>query len=412
MGKKTVLKNNVVLISEYMPHSHNAAIGFMFSVGSRHEKETERGISHFCEHMLFKGTSSRKRRDIVYAFDKMGGLVNAFTERDDVFMYSVLPSSPENISTAVEILCDMTQNCIFPADEIEKERAVIQNEISAVEDDIEESSIDQLADFIWHNQDLAQTITGSADDVASITREQLFDWYKKYIKNGPLTVFISGKFDFETIISMLEKLPDRKILDCSFNAKFCSGFKSKKSRFNQVQLYYMYPLKMPLDIRLYYTLLVLNALFGDTMTSRLFEHLREDRGLCYSVYSFMSCYSDTGVWGAAVSCDSKQTQMVLDCLKKEFELLCTRNISDEEISLAKEHLCGEELMGCDDVEYVMKKLQRHYLMSLSLLDTQETVSTIRSIEKNDIIKYVESNIMNIEPAVFVYGKKAVRDFIL
>ena len=126
----------------------------------------------------------------------------------------------------------------------------------------------------------------------------------------------------------------------------------------------------------------------------------------------MSCYSDTGVWGAAVSCDSKKTQMVLDCLKKEFDLLCTRNVSDEEISLAKEHLCGEELMGCDDVEYVMKKLQRHYLMSLSLLDTQETVSTIRSIEKNDIIKYVESNIMNIEPAVFVYGKKAVRDFIL
>ena len=246
MGKKTVLKNNVVLISEYMPHSHNAAIGFMFSVGSRHEKETERGISHFCEHMLFKGTSSRKRRDIVYAFDKMGGLVNAFTERDDVFMYSVLPSSPENISTAVEILCDMTQNCIFPADEIEKERAVIQNEISAVEDDIEESSIDQLADFIWHNQDLAQTITGSADDVASITREQLFDWYKKYIKNGPLTVFISGKFDFETIISMLEKLPDRKILDCSFNAKFCSGFKSKKT----VLIKFSYIICIPLKCRL------------------------------------------------------------------------------------------------------------------------------------------------------------------
>ncbi|MBP5359458.1 MAG: insulinase family protein [Treponema sp.] len=412
MGNKTVLKNNVVLVSEYMPHSHNAAIGFMFSVGSRHEKECERGISHFCEHMLFKGTKSRKRRDIVYAFDKMGGLVNAFTERDDVFMYSVLPSSPENISTVVEILCDMTQNCIFPADEIEKERTVIQNEISAVEDDIEESSIDQLADFIWHNQDLAQTITGSADDVASITREQLFDWYEKYFKNGPLTVFISGNFEIENVVSMLEKLPDRKNLDYSFNAKFYSGFKSKKSRFNQNQLYYMYPLRMPLDLRHYYTLLVFNALFGDTMTSRLFEHLREDRGLCYSVYSFMSCYSDTGVWGASVSCDLKQTLQTLDCLKKEFSTLCTDDFSDEEITLAKEHLCGEELMGCDDVEYVMKKLQRHYLLSLPLLDAQETIGTIRSIEKNDIIEFVSENIKNIKPAVFVYGKKIVRDFTI
>ena len=179
MGEKTVLKNNIVLVSEYMPHSHNVALGFMFSVGSRYEKEGERGISHFCEHMLFKGTASRKRRKIVAAFDNVGGLVNAFTERDDVFMYSVLPSSNSNINTALEILCDMAQNCTFPPDEIEKERTVIQNEIYAVEDDIEESSIDCLADFIWHNQSLAQSITGSADDIESITREQLLDWYDR-----------------------------------------------------------------------------------------------------------------------------------------------------------------------------------------------------------------------------------------
>ena len=410
MGEKTVLKNNIVLVSEYMPHSHNVALGFMFSVGSRYEKEGERGISHFCEHMLFKGTASRKRRKIVAAFDNVGGLVNAFTERDDVFMYSVLPSSNSNINTALEILCDMAQNCTFPPDEIEKERTVIQNEIYAVEDDIEESSIDCLADFIWHNQSLAQSITGSADDIESITREQLLDWYVRYFRKGPLTVFISGNFNHDAVVSLLEKLPCRNNKTVEFKTDFYSGFQLKKSRFNQVQLYYMYPLKMPFDKKSYYTLMVLNALFGDSMTSRLFEHLRDDQGLCYSVYSFLSCYEDTAVWGATVSCDAKRTETILECLKNEFHSLCSDGFTDEEISLAKEHLCGEELMGCDDVEYVMKKLQRHYQMSLSLSDTNETVGAIRSIGKNDIIEFVRNNFTDNKPAVFVYGKKTVRKF--
>ena len=410
MGEKTVLKNNIVLVSEYMPHSHNVALGFMFSVGSRYEKEGERGISHFCEHMLFKGTASRKRREIVSAFDNVGGLVNAFIERDDVFMYSVLPTSNSNINTALEILCDMAQNCTFPPDEIEKERTVIQNEIYAVEDDIEESSIDCLADFIWHNQSLAQSITGSVDDVESITREQLLDWYDSYFRKGPLTVFISGNFNLDAVVSLLEKLPCRNNKIIEFKTDFYPGFQFKKSRFNQVQLYYMYPLKMPFDNRSYYTLMVLNALFGDSMTSRLFEHLREDQGLCYSVYSFLSCYEDTAVWGATVSCDAKRTETILECLKNEFNSLYSDGFTDEEISLAKEHLCGEELMGCDDVEYVMKKLQRHYQMSLSLSDTNETVGAIRSIGKNDIIEFVRKNFTDSKPAVFVYGKKTVREF--
>lgn len=146
------------------------------------------------------------------------------------------------------------------------------------------------------------------------------------------------------------------------------------------------------------------------MTSRLFEHLREDQGLCYSVYSFLSCYEDTAVWGATVSCDAKRTETILECLKNEFNSLYSDGFTDEEISLAKEHLCGEELMGCDDVEYVMKKLQRHYQMSLSLSDTNETVGAIRSIGKNDIIEFVRKNFTDSKPAVFVYGKKTVREF--
>lgn len=412
MGKKTVLKNNVVLVSEFMPHSHNAAIGFMFQTGSRYERECERGISHFCEHMLFKGTDTRKRREIVCAFDKIGGLVNAFTERDDVFMYSVFPSGTDNLSLVLEILCDMTLNGSFPADEIEKERTVIQNEIDAVEDDVEESSIDCLADFIWHDQPLAQNITGSTSDVDSITREQLLDWYQRYFKNGPLTVFASGNFNLEQLKSRLEKIPERRSFHFEYKTDFYPGFRYKKSRFNQVQVYYMHPIKMPIDERKYHSLLVLNALFGDSMTSRLFERLREERGLCYSVYSFFSSYEDAAVWGAGVSCDSKRVRQVLECLKKEFEFLKTLDFTDEELSLAKEHLCGEELMGSDDVEYVMKKLQRHYLLSLPLLNTQETLGAIRSIEKNDIITFVEENIRDTKPALLVYGKKNAGNFTL
>ena len=132
MIQKTVLSNNINLISQQIESARTVAVGFYFSVGSRYEKAGERGISHFCEHLLFKGTKRFSRREISRSFDKMGGTVNAFTERDDVCVYAVVPSSDENFSLAMDILCSMSSECNFPCDEVEKERSVVENEILAV----------------------------------------------------------------------------------------------------------------------------------------------------------------------------------------------------------------------------------------------------------------------------------------
>lgn len=411
MIKKSVLQNNIVLITEPVESSNTVAIGFYFAVGSRFEGPGRRGISHFCEHLLFKGTSNRSRRDIALTFDRMGGMVNAFTERDDVCMYCVIPSSQENVFTALNSLSDMAYNCNFPVNELEKERSVVCNEISVVEDDSEESALDALAATIWKGSPLSQNITGTVEDVMLLSREAVEDWYDTYFRKGELTVFVTGSFDVNQVENILKALPERKpcleypkALHTEKSLFWNSGVFHKKSSFAQTQMYQVYPFEMPLTCGRYYALLVLNSLFGDTMSSRLFESLREQKGLCYSVYSFFSCYEDVGIWASCVSCDLKSAKEASHSLIEEYNLLL-KGISDSEIEAAKEHLCGEEIMGGEDVEYVMKRLARNLAMGLPLLTTEETVATIRKVPKCDIIDMAHSLIESGLGTFFSFGKK-------
>ncbi len=407
MIKKRLFPNNVTLISQKIEKSGTVAVGFYFSVGSRYEKEGERGISHFCEHLLFKGTKGRTRRELVCSFDRMGGMVNAFTERDDVCVYAVVPSSKENFSLTMDILCDMSCNCVFPADEVEKERSVVENEILAVEDDPEESSLDAFAGTVWKDSGLGQTITGSVRDVENLDVKKIREWYEKYFVHGFLTVFVCGDFDEETAVMALENLPvhaDRPF-ELDFRSVWNSGNYFEKSRFGQQQIYFSYPLDPVFDEKTYWTLAVFNALCGDSMGSRLFESLREKNGLCYSVYSFYSFYKDNGLWACYVSCEKADVEKTLVLVQQEIASLIENGLSDSEISDAKGHLCGEETMGESDMEYVMRRLQKHYFLGLPMLELDQIVASIRDVQKNDIMDLAKKILKKDSRTILVYGKK-------
>ena len=407
MIQKTVLSNNINLISQQIESARTVAVGFYFSVGSRYEKAGERGISHFCEHLLFKGTKRFSRREISRSFDKMGGTVNAFTERDDVCVYAVVPSSDENFSLAMDILCSMSSECNFPCDEVEKERSVVENEILAVGDDPDESSLDELAGMVWKDSPLGQTITGTVEEVESIGIEKIKSWYEKYFVRGQLSVFICGNFNQDDAKTFLSKLPEHSSVaehsDCG--SVWNAGNSFVESKFGQHQIYVAYPLKKKFTEKSYWAMTVFNAMCGDTMGSRLFEILREKNGLCYSACTFYSCYDDNGLWTCSASCEKTKAGKTIDLILREIDSILEKGFSDSEISDAKGHLSGEEIMGEVDMEYVMRRLQKSYSMGLPLYTTDQIISSIRAVEKNDIMELAENILKKDSRAVLVYGKK-------
>lgn len=413
-GKAEKLQNGVTLLTEPVAASNSVAIGFWFSVGSRIESKENYGITHFTEHMIFKGTSSLKARDISCAFDVMGGYINAWTDKENICVHCVVPSLNDNFQKALGIICDMTENSLFDETEIQKERKVIQSEIVSALDDPEECSVDAVAKIIWNVKGLAHSVGGSVEDVEKITREQLFSWYKKYIKRGNLHVCIAGNFDVDFAAKFLtenlsKKNPeqiDYTKVDSALGKNgsfFKAGNVQVKSSFGQQQIFAVFPFKNQLTKKDVYSLLVLDSILGGTTSSRLFTALREDSGLCYNVSSYIVNYCGASIWYGYVSCERNKTNEVLKLLNSQLSLE-NMNFSDQEINNAKEHLCGEEFLAGQDSEFIAKRLDRNFWLGFDLADTEETLQDIRSVTKNDIMDCARLLFGN-QKSIVVYGSR-------
>ena len=412
MIEKKVLANNVVLITEKIESAKTASIGLWFSAGSRYENKENRGISHLTEHLLFKGTESVSARNLALSFDRMGGFINAFTERENVCVYCAVPALNGNFETAAEHLFDMSQSCVFPQDEFEKEKCVVQNEISAVLDDSDESALDELARTVWDFEPLSSPIGGSVEDVERITREDVVSFYEEHFINGELLVIACGKIDCDFLEKKAAALKNKKpFFDFENHPKFinpvawksCVNF--SKAKFSQAQVFLNFPVPCPLEEKESYALCIFDAVAGDSMSSRLFQTLREKNGLCYNVYSFFTFYEKAALWSCYASCNKEDVLKTVTLLVTEIKNFLTEQVSDEEIENAKSHICGEEIMGSSDCEYLMKRHQKNFSLKFPLRNTEEVIQCIRSIEKNDIIKLVEKIIDVKKMNLIVYGPK-------
>jgi predicted Zn-dependent peptidase len=412
-----VLENGVVFLSEPIVTSHTVAVGFWFSIGSRYEKENQKGITHFVEHLIFKGTypstncpKGRTAYDIACAFDRMGGYVNAFTEREEVCLYFVVPYN--NFHEALDIVCDMSFNSSFQKSDIEKERSVICSEILSAQDDPEDAALDTLAEKIWPKNSISTSIAGSVNDVKKIHREELISWYEKNFIHGGLQISIAGNFDDKDAIRQLEKLPKRKEVKSGLQKNtlfkvpmWNKGFSFEKADFQMEQIFCSYPLDFPFTATKYYCWAILNALIGDTMSSRLFQSLRENGGYCYNVYSFFSIYDDCGFWCAYTSAPSEKTVSIIKKLNAELENLRTEELTDAEIQAAKEHLCGEEIINAEDIEQRMKKMSRLFALGFKMETVEETVANIRAITKSELRLTLDKLLCKENQAMLIYGPK-------
>lgn len=400
------LQNGVVLISESVKTVKTVAIGFWFLCGSRYEGAKERGISHFTEHMLFKGTQKRSAYDIAVAFDRIGGYVNAFTEREHVCLHCVVSAIHTN--SALEVLCDMIENSIFSDEEINRERMVIESEIISSQDDPEEAAHDAASEIVWPKNSISTPILGSKNTIKKLTREKLFNWYTDYFVTGNLTVTIAGNIDHTVVYTALEKLGNHRCdvpprVKTSSIPNWKAGVHFIEADFQQEQLFVLYPLQFPFTQTEYYSWLILNALIGDTMSSRLFQALRERGGCCYNVYSFLSLYTDCGYWCAYASSTKKNTALVIKNIQKELLAVLKEGFTDNEITAAKEHICGEEIINSEDMEQRMKSLARNWYMDFSQYTPEQTIEAIRAVSKQNLIDVLTHLLDSKNESLLVYG---------
>ena len=408
--QQKILSNNIILVTEPIATLKTVAIGFWFPVGSVNESYgaavPNAGATHYVEHMLFKGTQTKSAFDIARSFDQIGGYINAFTERDTTCLYAIVPAL--RITYALQIMCEMVTDSVFAEEELEKERKVIESEIIASHDDPEESAFDAVYAALWKDQSISRAISASEQDVKKLTRDDILYWYKKYFQNGKLVVTISGNVDIDEVERILSMQPVRNHDEADYyvaDSVWSSGQSLITAPFQQNQIFAAYPLSIPFKEQncIFWTLL--NAIIGDTMSSRLFQRIREDQGYCYNVYSFFSVYTNAGLVCAYAAVEKNNTERVIDELHEELKKLVTYGVTEKELHDAKEHVWGEEIIASEDVESRMKRLARFYFSGYSLCSPEEYIEKIRSVTVADLNEELVRVIDEKQEALVVYGRK-------
>jgi predicted Zn-dependent peptidase len=360
--------------------------------------------------MLFKGTRTRSAFQIAQAIDRVGGMINAFTEKEITCLYVILPR--EHVRLAFEVLSDMAADSLLDAREIEKEKAVIVNEIGSVDDSPEEKGHEQYLRRMWGDHPLSRRITGESAEVKAIDRDALAAFYASRYTPGSLIVDAAGNFDLAEVRGLATEAlagrggggtpgqrrgrPDRRN-DTSFVA----------DRFTQVQLYAgtSYPLER--DRTHYYVALVFSTAFGESMSSRLFQRLREEQALCYTIYSFRTFYSDVGQWTVYANATPAQTGRLLDALNAELARLAREPLDEGEIDDARSHLVGSMIVSREDMETRMKRLVRQHAMMDRVLDFDESVQMIRSVGTSDVARFVDAHVRADAFNLLAYGSRGV-----
>jgi len=403
------LPNGTRLLLEPVDRTDTLCIGFWFLHGSRDEGPEERGFSHFLEHMLFKGTRKRTALTIAQEIDRVGGIINAFTEKEATCIYAILPK--EHVRLAFDVLSDMTVDSLLDEAEIEKEKAVIVNEIRAVDDSPEEKGHDRYLREMWGEHPLSRKITGEVAEVERIDRGKLWNFYRGRFLSTNAIVAVAGNFTVGEVRDLASALFPGSAPAAERPARAGPSWKKKitvaSDRFTQVQIYAgtCYPIDH--DLAHYYTSLVFSTAFGESMSSRLFQKLREELALCYTVYSFRSFFSDTGMWTIYANATPGMARNLLDGLDAELARLSREPLTPKEIAVAKSHLVGSMILSREDMETRMKRLVRQFSMMNRIFEFDESVSVIAKVGRDDVNEFIRAHLRREAFSLLAYGTRGL-----
>lgn len=374
---KTVLDNGVTIVSETVPHLRSATVGVWVAVGSRAESAPDNGIGHFIEHMLFKGTARRNALDISREIESVGGTLNACSDREFIFFFGKVLT--KDFPLAVDLLSDIYLNAAFDGKEIEREKGVVLQEILMVEDNPEDLLHDFFHESYWGGHPLGLPVQGTRESVSSFTRRRVTEYFGDRFRRRGMIVSVVGNLPhgevvagFDRMLSPL-RLGERHRPDPPPVPR--RGAFLKERPIEQLHLCLGAPaVSRASEWR--YAAHVLNAVLGGSMSSRLFQEIREKRGLAYSVYSSLSTYADAGILTICAGTTPDKAEDVLGATGGILEDLSAGRFGEEEVFLARELIKGSMILGMESPEYRMSRLAVSEMFLGRLEDPEEEIREI------------------------------------
>jgi predicted Zn-dependent peptidase len=403
--QKTVLDNGVRIVTESHPFTRAVSVGIFAELGTRHEDQKKAGITHFLEHMVFKGTRKRNAYELAKALDAVGGDLNAYTSREYTCFHAT--SLKEHLSLSLDVLTDLVTGAKLTREDFIKERDVIVEEIKMSKDTLEEYILDVYLEKAYEGQDLAIPILGTEESLAELKRTDLVEHYKSMFRGQRMIVSVAGPVEHDQVVAQVEKVLSKL-------PKRTPELKQKTPRIRRVQEYIERPSEQAhllvglpscsYKSNMRFESFVVNDLLGGGVTSRLYQKIREDKGLVYSVYSFLQSFVDSGLLLIYAGTGAENALDVLKIMKTELERLADKGIKPSELAMFKTQVKGQILLGAEDMENRMNSLGINEMVFGEYKPIDEVISEIDEVSVKSLKDYIKRYVNTDETSVMVMGE--------
>ncbi len=403
--QKEVFPNGLTLLTEAMSNVRSVSVGVWLRTGSRHERRPENGITHFLEHMVFKGTKNRSAEEIARAADSIGGHLDAFTAKECTsFSIKVLD---EHLSRAIDILADLVKNPLFQPNDIAKECKVVQEEIKMVEDTPDDLVHEVFTQSYWRDHPLGRPILGTRRTVAGFNRRRLFDYFHRHYTPGNMLIAAAGRFEHARLVELILKA----FGDAPTGASLCDGNTPtphphiryrRKKELEQAHLCVGTP-AYPHSHEKRYACYILNTVLGGGMSSRLFQNIREKRGLAYAVFSNLSTFRDAGCLNVYAGIATENVRKVVQLILEEFRQMKSTPIGDEELQRAKDYLKGNLLLSLESTMSRMSNLARQEMYFGRYISLDEIAARVDAVTVDQVLEVARDLFRREQIALTVLG---------
>lgn len=387
--KVTKLDNGLTIATDTIETVESVSLGIWSSAGARHENINNNGVAHFLEHMVFKGTKNRSARQIAEEIENVGGHLNAYTSREMTAYYARVLN--ENLPLAFDLISDVLLNATFDAHEMERERGVILQEIGMYQDSPDDMVFDHAQRTAYTNHSLGRPILGTVETVGKMQRDDLFSFFDHHYQAPQLVLSASGKVDHDHLVNLAQERLSR-VSDHTIDPHQKALYTGGEFRFikDLEQVHFILGFEgVSYRNNDFYTAAILSIILGGGMSSRLFQEIREKRGLVYSIYSFSVNYSDTGLFGIYAGTGPKEISELVPVVCDQLQMI-TQDIREEEIERAKAQLKSSTLMALESTSARCERLARSMIQFGRPRPIEEIIESIEAVDKNMLQKLAQN----------------------
>lgn len=398
------LNNGLNIVTYSMPYVNSVSINIIVKVGSSSESEEEAGISHFLEHMAFKGTKTRSAAEIAKEFDSIGGHFNAYTSRESTVYYTKVLR--QHVNYAIDILADILQNSLFAEEDIKKELSVISQEIASVKDCPEDLVFENFYELAYKDQSLGRSILGTYDNIAKFNKSSFQNYINKHYYAENIYISIAGNIDHKDSVNIIQNLfssipsgPTKK----QPKAIYSGGFKAEEKVLEQTTIALGFKSVSYQNLEEFYHAQILSIILGGGLSSRLFQTIREEYGLAYGIGSGVNAFYNTGIFSIYAAADHKNVKIMIDKIVEEINKI-KGDISEDELIRAKAQIESNIYMAEEKTEYKSEEIGKNFALFGKYFSAKQVMDIVSSTQIKDL-KFSANKIFITPPTLATVGDK-------